>query len=181
MGLLRKIANRLGVHNAVVDTFHPLNETMLRGFFYKASLKKCGWATSIGKYVTVLGSNAVEIGSYCGINSFVHIWGHKGVVIGDRVMIASHVAITSLTHDYTAESMRFSAPLGGKIVIQDDVWIGSHAVIMPGVTIGKGAVIGAGAVVTKDIPAYAIAVGTPARVVKYRPVCDAIKSSVPPY
>nr|WP_310586587.1 acyltransferase [Larkinella insperata] len=170
MGLLRKIATTLGVQDAVVNTFHPVDQTMLRGLFYKAHLKKCGWANSIGKYVTLLGKESIEIGSYCGINSFVHVWGHKGVVIGDRVMIASHVAITSLTHNYTAESMRFSAPLGGKIIIEDDVWIGSHAIIMPGVTIGRGAVVGAGAVVTKDVPAFAIVVGTPARVVKYRPV-----------
>ena len=50
----------------------------------------------------------------------------------------------------------------------DDVWIGTNSVVLPGVTIGKGAVIGAGTVVTKDIPEYAIAVGNPARVIKYR-------------
>ncbi|WP_460634193.1 acyltransferase [Larkinella terrae] len=167
--MIRNLANGIGITNAIFDSFHPISKTMLRGILYKAYLKKCGWATSIDKYVTILGADAVEIGSYCGVNSFVHIWGHNGVSIGDRVMIASHVAITSLTHDYTAASMRFSTPLGDKIFIQDDVWIGSHAVIMPGVSIGKGAVIGAGSVVTKNIPAYAVAIGTPARIVKYRP------------
>lgn len=54
------------------------------------------------------------------------------------------------------------------ITLGDDVWIGANSVILPGVTIGRGAVIGAGAVVTKDIPEYAIAVGNPARVIKYR-------------
>ena len=56
----------------------------------------------------------------------------------------------------------------GDIVIGNDVWIGYEAVVMAGVRIGDGAVIGAGAVVTKDIPPYAIAVGIPARVIKYR-------------
>ena len=56
----------------------------------------------------------------------------------------------------------------GPIILDDDVWVGDSAIIMSGVHIGQGAVIGAGAIVTHDIPAYAVAVGTPARVVKYR-------------
>ena len=56
----------------------------------------------------------------------------------------------------------------GSIVVEDDVWIGLDAMILSGVKIGKGAIIGAGSVVAKDIPPYAIAVGNPAKVVKYR-------------
>ena len=56
------------------------------------------------------------------------------------------------------------------IIIEDDVWIGANSVITSGVHIGKGAVIGAGSVVTQDIPAFVIAVGTPAHVIKSRPV-----------
>lgn len=63
----------------------------------------------------------------------------------------------------------------GDIVIQDDVWVGSRAVIMSGVTIGYGACIGAHAVVAKNIPPYAVAVGNPARVVKMRFSDDVIK------
>ena len=56
----------------------------------------------------------------------------------------------------------------GNIIVKDDVWIGTGAIILSGVTIGQGAVIGAGSVVSKDVPPYAIVVGNPARVVKYR-------------
>ena len=56
----------------------------------------------------------------------------------------------------------------GDIIIGNDVWIGGHVILLPGVHIGDGAVIGAGAVVAKSIPPYAVAVGNPARVVKYR-------------
>ena len=55
-----------------------------------------------------------------------------------------------------------------KVLIEDDVWIGANAVILPDVTIHKGAVVAAGAVVTKDVPAYAIVGGCPANVLKYR-------------
>ncbi len=56
----------------------------------------------------------------------------------------------------------------GPIVVQDEVWIGTNALILSGVTIGKGAIVAAGAVVTKDVPAYAIVGGNPAKVIKYR-------------
>jgi len=55
-----------------------------------------------------------------------------------------------------------------KVTIGNDVWIGTRALIMDGVTVGDGAVIGAGAVVTKDVPPYAIVGGVPAKIIKYR-------------
>jgi len=69
----------------------------------------------------------------------------------------------------------WSASQKGDTVIGPDVWIGRHAVIMPGVTIGAGAIIGAHSVVTKDIPAYSIAGGNPARIVKQRFPDDTVK------
>ena len=62
----------------------------------------------------------------------------------------------------------FNTVVLGSVTVEDDVWIGSNCVILPGVTIGCGSVIGAGAVVTKDIPPYSIAVGVPAKVLKQR-------------
>ncbi|WP_162903392.1 acyltransferase [Taibaiella koreensis] len=136
--------------------------------YYKLRLRKCGWGTVIDKYVNLKGQRNLEIGESCVINSFVHIWaGPAGLKIGNRVMIASHVAITTLTHDYEDESMRFAPPVDKGIEIGDDVWIGAHAIIMPGIHIGKGAVIGAGAVVTKDVPAHSIVAGVPARLMKH--------------
>ena len=66
------------------------------------------------------------------------------------------------------EKITFSDGYGLPITIGNDVWIGGHSTVLPGVTIGDGAIIGAGAVVSKDIPPYAIAVGCPIRIIKYR-------------
>ena len=55
-----------------------------------------------------------------------------------------------------------------RVVIEDDVWLGAHCVVMPGVKVGRGAVVGAGAVVTKDVEPYAVALGVPARVERKR-------------
>jgi acetyltransferase-like isoleucine patch superfamily enzyme len=66
------------------------------------------------------------------------------------------------------EPMRFQQGIYGPVVIEEDCWIGSHAVILKGVTIGAGAVVAAGAIVTKDIPPYTIAAGVPARVIGER-------------
>lgn len=56
----------------------------------------------------------------------------------------------------------------GDIIIKDDVWIGYNAIIMSGVTIGQGAIVGAGSIVTKNVPDYAVVVGNPSRIIKYR-------------
>jgi maltose O-acetyltransferase len=110
----------------------------------------------------------VSIGDDVSLAAFVHIWGGGGVTIGDRVMIGTHVSISSLTHDYSAQVMKGTL-ISRSVAIMDDVWLGSNAVILPGVTIGRGAVVGAGAVVTHDVPAGAIAAGVPARILTYRP------------
>lgn len=169
MGQVRNTLHRLGLSNAQIDTIYPVQAIKLRGWLYRFRLGSCGWATTIDRYVTVLGGRSVHIGEYSAINAYTHIWGHYGVRIGNRVMIASHTAITSLTHDYTRPNMRFALAIGGPVVIEDDVWIGSHVVIMPGVTIGRGAVVGAGAVVRDNVPPFAIVAGIPARILRYRP------------
>jgi acetyltransferase-like isoleucine patch superfamily enzyme len=109
----------------------------------------------------------LEIGNHVSIGTYVHMWCHGGIKIGDRVMIGSHTAITSVTHDYEQENMRPTS-VRKKVIIEDDVWIGTHSVILPGVAVGKGAVIGANSVVTKDVEPYSIVFGSPARHYKFR-------------
>ena len=95
-----------------------------------------------------------------------------GVEIGDGVIFAPEVCVYSRTHNFNSSDLSAlpfdNRMLTTKVKINDYVWIGRRVIILPGVTIGKAAVIGAGAVVSKDVPDYAVVVGNPARVVKYR-------------
>ncbi|KAM0551367.1 hypothetical protein ACHAPJ_008476 [Fusarium lateritium] len=88
------------------------------------------------------------------------------VTIGDRVMMGPNVMISTATHETEVASRRANIEYAYPITIGDDCWIGGGVTILPGVTIGEGCTIGAGAVVTRDIPAWSVALGTPARVVK---------------
>ena len=112
----------------------------------------------------------------------VKSWGseNEGLEIGNYVSIASDVIFilggnhyTKTITTYPFKVMYFNETIPealskGKIIIEDDVWIGMNSLILSGVKIGKGAVIGAGSVVSKHIPPYAIAVGNPCKVIKYR-------------
>jgi acetyltransferase-like isoleucine patch superfamily enzyme len=114
------------------------------------------------------GGIAVGAGSYVGPHCV--LFGAGGIEIGRDVLIAPSVVIAS--HQHTFADHR--SPIGSQpmdfamVTIEDDVWIGSGAVVLPGVTIGRGSVIGAGAVVSRSIPPGSVAMGVPARVVRRR-------------
>jgi acetyltransferase-like isoleucine patch superfamily enzyme len=88
------------------------------------------------------------------------------VTIGDRVMIGPNVSIFAATHEAEVESRRRDVEYTAPVRIGDDCWIGGHVVILPGVEIGEGCTIAASSVVSKSIPAWSVAMGSPARVVK---------------
>jgi maltose O-acetyltransferase len=105
-----------------------------------------------------------------GVGCFINAGG--GVTIGNNVLIGPKVVIHSLNHVYRDAGVliRFQGHVAKPVVIEDDVWIGAGAVILPGVRVGRGAVVGAGSVVTKDVPAFGVVVGNPARFVRFRGV-----------
>lgn len=139
----------------------------LRTFFAR------GFITSAGKNIKIqrgaifsrklsIGDNSI-IGVKCMFNG--------AVKIGKDVMIAPEVFIYSRNHAHD----RIDIPIAQQgyeeerpVTIEDDVWIGARATVLPGVTIGKGAIVGAAAVVTRDVPPYTIVGGNPARVLKHR-------------
>jgi len=88
------------------------------------------------------------------------------VVIGDRVSFAPRVTIITSSHPNFSKIRPYVPVVRGKVVIENDAWIGCGAIILPNVTIGEGAVVGAGSVVTKDVPPYHIVAGIPAKIVK---------------
>jgi acetyltransferase-like isoleucine patch superfamily enzyme len=127
-----------------------------------------------------LGKNAV-IEDFCTINNGVGevligdgtTIGMSNVVIGPvtigrHVIIAQNVVISGLNHNYEDVNLPIQAQgvRTAPIIIEDDCWIGANVVITAGTTIGKHCVIAAGAVVTKSVPAFSIAAGNPARIIK---------------
>ncbi|CAG7920577.1 unnamed protein product [Penicillium olsonii] len=108
----------------------------------------------------------VIIGKDCFINWNVTILDTSLVVIGDRVQIGTGASIFTAGHDTSILSRQKFVEFGHPVFIEDDCWIGGNVIILPGVRIGKGSTIGAGSIVTKDIPAYSVAVGSPCRVRK---------------
>lgn len=136
--------------------------------YYGRSFLKFGRNNTLFFPIKIYGKGNIIIGDNCAINAYTHIWGSGGLKIGNDVMIAAHVIITTVTHDYNSRSIRFAKLIYRNIAIEDDVWIGSGAIILPGIKIGKGAIIGAGSVVTHDVPSFAIVAGNPARIIKFR-------------
>lgn len=114
----------------------------------------------------------ISIGSDVWIAKGAEFDGIGGITIGNGVIMAPDVCIYSRTHNFNSIDLQAipfdNLILTSKVVIEDYVWIGRKVMILPGVRIGKGAIVGACSVVSKDIPDYAIAVGNPAKIVKYR-------------
>ncbi|PRD47047.1 sugar O-acetyltransferase [Sphingobacterium haloxyli] len=101
------------------------------------------------------------------------------VIIGDNVMIGPNVSLFTAGHPVHPEPRIAGWEFAKPITIGDNVWIGGHAVINPGVTIGKNTVIGSGSVVTKGIPDNVVAAGNPCRVI--REITDTDKMFSPPF
>lgn len=136
-----------------------------------------GEGTSVWQFCVIL-AGAV-IGKNCNINAQVLI--ENDVILGDNVTVKSGVQLwdgtriednvfigpnATLTNDLMPRSKQYPEKFAG-ITIKKGASIGANATLLPGITIGEGAMIGAGAVVTKDIPDNAVAIGNPARVIRY--------------
>jgi len=134
--------------------------------FYR--FKKIGRSPRLDRSLFVL-RDSVTLGDYCYIGRYSYLDGD--ITIGNFALLASSVAIIGGDHrtDVVGTPMRFTGrELTKLVVIGDDVWIGHGAVVLHGVRIGNGAIVGAGSLVTRDVPPYAIVVGSPAKVLRLR-------------
>lgn len=122
-------------------------------------------------YIGTVAGGRVRIGKFCHIGKLNQL-GSSGtsLAIGDDCIFAPYVQVTDAIHEFRDRSLRIrEAPLiAAPVEIGPNVWLGSGVMVMKGLTIGEGAVIGAQALVRESVPANAIAVGTPARIVGYR-------------
>lgn len=138
---------------------------------------RIGAGTVIGPYSSLsagvspqqeLDHEVVTIGDRCVIGKGNGIVGHERIVIGDDVFTGHHVYITDANHGYedTREPIGRQFAESKPVSIGDGSWIGTGAVVLPGVTIGRHVVVGASSVVTDDLPDFSVAVGNPARVIR---------------
>ena len=134
--ILRRLLRRIGVNSLVEPPFY------------------CAY-----------GSN-ITIGDHVYLNVLCTILDGNEVRIGDHVMVGPSVQIYTAAHLLQAEARNQGLEEAKPVVVEDNVWLGGGAILLPGVTIGRNAVVGAGAVVTRDVPSNMVVAGNPARVIR---------------
>lgn len=167
---------------------------LMRRLYWRGRLAACGPTLSIGEHAEIAGpenirlgnrvyvdrgfvlraceGGRIEIGNDFGANGNVRLIADCGgeILIGNLVNLGPNVVIRAADHafDRIGLPIREQGHAAGRIEIGNDVWIAANVVVVRGARIGDHAVIGAGSVVTGDIPAFAVAAGAPARVIRFR-------------
>ncbi len=148
----------------IVDSYSKIDRLAKTNRFAKFINSSLGSYSYVGNDTWV--TNA-DIGNFCSISNEVNI----GLASHTLSFLSTSPIFTEVYngtgHSWTDKNVE-EADVCPRTFIGNDVWIGSRAMIKSGLTIGDGAIIGAGAIVTKDVPPYAIVVGVPARVIRYR-------------
>ena len=147
-----------------------------RNVCFQLGIKKYGTITIAKGCQIGLGSlldcwgGSIEVDENTFIGPYTVIYGHGGVTIGRDTLIAMHSRIIAANHTVPNQSTLIRSQPNKllPVTIGSDVWLGAGVTVLGGVTVGDGCVVAAGAVVTKDLPPYSIAMGVPAKVVKYR-------------
>jgi len=138
-----------------------------------------GFTTGVGcrieAYPITKGKKTLFFGDNFQMNDYVHITAMDSVRIGNNVLLASNIYISDCSHGSYAGDKNDSDPnmppaerplFSKPVIIEDNVWLGEFVSVLPGVRIGKGTIVGANSVVSKSLPSYVIAVGTPAKPIK---------------
>lgn len=144
----------------------PPAEVEKRKQLLKSLLGKTGEAFTFNSPIWFDYGYNIEIGENFFGNTNLVILDAAKVTIGNNVFIAPNVGLYTAGHPLEIESRNKGLEYAYPITIGNNVWIGGHVVILPGVTIGDNTTIGAGSVVTHDIPANVLAVGNPCRIIR---------------
>ncbi len=166
----------------------------IRRLFWVKRFRHCGSNVKFGDHCTVMGWNnisignnnnfisdgylyshgdgSIKIGNNCGFSHNTIINSADGgiIEIGDDVLVGPNSVLRASDHVFSDPEIliRKQGHCGGKIIIENDVWIASNVVITKNVKIGRGCVIGAGSVVTHNLPEMTVCVGIPAEPIKHR-------------
>lgn len=160
--IAKLIYNFFAIHLPISNSNLNIGQKSLRSFCVRNFITKCGNNVNIEKGATISENTVIGNNSGIGINAFMD----SGVTIGDNVMMGPECIIYTRNHEFSLVDIPMIKQgfQGIKPVkVDNDVWIGGRVIILPGVHIHKGAIIGAGSVVTKDVPAYTIVAGNPAK------------------
>lgn len=167
-----------GLASHLPSSYHPLSFGIcspFRAMLCRQMFKKCGANFRVNRHASFGYDGAslgydIEIGSWSAIGVRARLESSGGIIIGRGLMMGPDVIIMTRNHghDDTTKNVAAQGYTAAPVIIEDDVWIGTRVIILPGVRIGRLSIIGAGAVVTKDVPANSIVAGNPARVVKIR-------------
>jgi len=157
------ISIKIFIWNAFIRNFPSYS---VRSFFYRFLLgNKIARSSAIHHGLTIISPGGVTIGENTVINKNVSLDGRGDIIIGNNVSISAGTTILTGSHDPNSETFVF---VGKPVIIEDYVWIGTQALILPGVRLAKGSVVAAGSVVTKSTEPYTIVGGNPARYIKSR-------------
>jgi len=146
-------------------------EQGLRGWYQSRILARAGANLRVASGAKLNNRGMESIGDNCYLGDGVqlHPWSAT-TTLRNNVLVAAGVRMITRKHAFgdVSQSISEQGYTNAPIVIEDDVWIGFQAVILPGVTIGRGSIVGAGTVVTKDVAPYSSVGGVPARLIRKR-------------
>ncbi len=142
----------------------------LRGLWIRLLAMRSEGRLVIMKDCTIAAPHRISFGKNVFINQECLLDPHGGIYIGSNVIIGHRTQIYTINHKFKQKNVpiRYQGSETKPVIIEDDVWIAAGCIILPSVTIGTGAIIAAGSVVTKDVQAYSIVGGNPAKLIRMR-------------
>ena len=153
---------------------------LFRGFLLRPAFKSCGPNLQVARRVTINFTNRLEIGGnvFLGMGCWLNAAG--GILLEDEVQLGPYSVLVTSDHTRIGGSYRLGPSHLSPIRLCAGSWIASHATVTRGVIIGRGALLAANSVATRDVPAFAMAGGVPARVIQNKSHIEIVRRTLPP-